>query len=328
MAIFNRNSLLAALAAGIIGLCGVAGLEAQAVTLPWSSTYDCDAWEQGQTLSCDGMTINDPGSYTDTEGRGSSIESAANNPAGDSNSKALRQWFCGDDRGSGAGVNCQSAGNIVSFADTFSFGEEFWIRVYVRYQQGFTWSSYQGHKYIYFRKASIDIPGEWGGHMQNYPNTAYDSIGDKFSFYSKGSLRRFECVGCGFRTYHGDPADGSWHSYEIYMKRESVSDAYDGLLRVWMNGILVINRSDVRHGAGLGGVTIGSNAKVFPPGDPDRYVDYDDIAITTTTPTNRDADDNPMIGPIGWGRTIQPHQFILIPRPGQPRDSRFPFGTP
>jgi hypothetical protein len=323
IAFFNRNTLLAALAAGIIGLCGVAG-PAFAVTLPWSSTYDCDTWAQGQTLSCDGMTVNDPSSYTPTEGRGSSIESAANNPAGDSNSKALRQWFCGDDRGQGAGVNCQSAGNGVEFADTFGYGQEFWIRLYIRYQQGFTWSNYQGHKFIYFRRSIAD-----GGGNQNYPNNAYDTINDKFSYYTQsGDARRYECNNCGFRTYHGDPANGSWHSYEMYMKRESSSGANDGLLKVWMNGTLILDRSDVRHGAGLRGVTIGSNAKYFPAGDPDRYVDYDDIAITTTTPTNRDAHGNPMIGPLGWGRTIQPHQFILIPRPGQPRDSRFPFGAP
>jgi hypothetical protein len=295
IAIFNRNTLLAALAAGIIGLCGVAGpVQAQTAALPWSTTYDCPYWEQFQTggLSCGDLILG--GGWTTTNGSKEQITADANNPLGDPNSKGQRHWI---GSGNGTGENDNSGGLSIRFTDSFGYGEEIWIRWYMRFEVGFTWAQYNGFKMLYYRRQAAE-----GGGNSNYILTAF--WGDSIALaLQMGDGRNIRADGHGFGVYPGDPSDGSWHSYETYMKRETSSNASDGKLKIWMNGTLVLDRSDLRHGLGMGGFLIGSNAKHFPLNTRDMYVDYDDFFVTTTTPTNRDAANNPMIGPIGWGIT-------------------------
>lgn len=45
---------------------------------------------------------------------------------------------------------------------------------------------------------------------------------------------------------------GEWHRYELYLKMASTGSSSDGVLKVWVDGVLNVNRSDV--------CTMGSNA--------------------------------------------------------------------
>jgi hypothetical protein len=40
---------------------------------------------------------------------------------------------------------------------------------------------------------------------------------------------------------------GVWNRYELYSKAASAEDVYDGIVRWWVNGILVVNRENIRR---------------------------------------------------------------------------------
>src|SRR5438034_533807 len=140
-------------------------VEAQTITLPWSTTYNCPELVEGTSpwiggganLGCDG--IQSFGAWT-ANGQGEQITSAANNPSG-GGGRGQRQWNCD-------GSNCNSGSTIVNFA---SPQRELYIRWYMRYQAGYTWSggSPVYDKVFYIRDAAghSSIPEPYGSDTWN-----------------------------------------------------------------------------------------------------------------------------------------------------------------
>lgn len=265
-------------------------------------SFDCDEWLQNTTLPANATKLNlfPAGGWTTAKGSKGQITTDANNSLGSSNShnRGFRHWLGVDANGN----RSNSGGISLSWGETFSFnhGEHFWVRWYLRFEQGFTFPGVVGKahyfKVLYFRQSVA----EGGSNHSTFNLSDHDNI----SYYSQigdfQTHQRTVPYGCGFLANHGDPSHGEWVCYELYLKRESSSIADDGQFKCWVQSQLVSDHSDVTYGAGMSGFLIGSNADGLPTDMPDRYVDYDNFIVTTQTPANRDTADNPMIGPIGW----------------------------
>ncbi|MFZ3066075.1 MAG: fibronectin type III domain-containing protein, partial [Nitrospirota bacterium] len=108
-----------------------------AVNLPWSTTYNCPEWKQADgNPNCDGLTAY--GGWVTTDGKEEQITSAANYPGG-AGGRGQRHWL-----GDGSANN--SGGTKIEFTSPQS---ELWIRWYMRFQTGFTWSDLQNFKILY-----------------------------------------------------------------------------------------------------------------------------------------------------------------------------------
>ena len=89
------------------------------------------------------------------------------------------------------------------------------------------------------------------------------------------------------------------------------TDSSNGILRQWIDGVLVQNRANVDFSGGSSTDRQGwrwfdfHNNQSSPTGGP-YYVDYDDMVIYNTRPPSVDAGGNPFIGPIGWEHPPDP----------------------
>src|SRR5437867_9355689 len=104
-----KKSLFILIVGVIVVFCST--VEAQTITLPWSTTYNClemvqgtSPWNAYPAPLCD--SIQSFGGWT-ANGQGEQITSAANNPGG-GGGRGQRQWVCD-------GSNCNSGSTIVNF---------------------------------------------------------------------------------------------------------------------------------------------------------------------------------------------------------------------
>jgi hypothetical protein len=263
---------------------GVAGVD-----LPWSSTYNCADWDQGSTLNCDG--ISKQGNYQcSPQGYYEQIIVGANNPAG-SGGKGQRHWI-------GDATNNNSGGTFITFNTPQN---EFWIRWYNRWQTGFKWTTPQTKiLYLYdqggtntaiqlFKGGNTQV---WTIHGANSDTCTMDS---GYCSFQDGGWNAIYPTGI---------SDGTWHSYELHVKRESASGAKDGIAEWWVDGVLISSYTHMNYGmAGSGyswtGTIVGGNHEVAANGGC-YYVDFDDIAVSNTG----------YIGPLGNG--------IALVRPSSP----------
>ncbi|HDH53105.1 MAG TPA: hypothetical protein ENH24_01305, partial [Nitrospirae bacterium] len=123
----------------ILSVFVYANISIAAVDLPWSTTYDCPAIQQGDEnwvsrspIACDGIVGY--GNWTSDNGDSTyeveQITADANNPGGEGG-KGQRHW-------EGDGTNNLSGGTKIEFT---SSQPELWVRWYMRYEQGFKWNS-------------------------------------------------------------------------------------------------------------------------------------------------------------------------------------------
>lgn len=272
----------------------VANAEVTIPSLPWSTTYNCPEWNStsttpGTTTGCDNTET--PGPQATIAGNYEQITTAANYSGG-AGGRGQRHWIGGGVTGFGCGDQDNSGGIIIRFP---SDQTQVWVRMYVRFQTGFTWASYDEFKMMYLS------PGF--GHFATAIET-YDT-GSTFSIYTNSGDQAWHgTTNYGFAELWGDPSLGAWHVLEVFLKKETSGP--NGIIRIWTDGILRANDTTVTYGGTLSWIELPSNSKTYPCGDPDRYVDFDDVSITNTTPANRDAGNNPMIGPIGWGSVYYP----------------------
>lgn len=194
------------------------------------------------------------------------------------------------------GTNRQSPGITVEFPEP---QPEFWIRYYLRYQEGFNWSLQHYEKQLYFRTLGSPalIPGMANG------NFYVHSSGNTGSTNIYSSLTWNDHMGTPDNT-----SNGEWMCWEMYVKMDT--DGTDGIVRLWIDGNLVLNRSDINHSGGEVEVRSGwtwfgfhSNQNEIdnsngPIGADYAYVDYDDMVIYIHTPPNTDDNDIPFIGPM------------------------------
>ncbi|MBI5643652.1 MAG: heparin lyase I family protein [Deltaproteobacteria bacterium] len=256
----------------------VPALSDAAVSLPWSTTFNCSDWSQssGTLSNCDGVV--NYGAWTCSNGDGTrkeeQITSLANNPGG-AGGKGQRHW-------KGDGSNNNSGGLSVSLT---SAQKELWIRWYMRYEKGFKWSplTYDKILYIHTSSSGTDAIPEWYG-------------SDSFNIYAQGGTGHVRCSTCGWSTTMGGTvSDGLWHSYEVHIKMDT--NGSNGVAEAWVDDTKVLTNSAVNFGtkSGWQSFLIGSN-QYSPSNGKCMATDFDDIAVSNTG----------KIGPVGGSTTLVP----------------------
>lgn len=241
-----------------------------AVSLPWSTTYNCPEQDTTTPLTCDGMggwgnslsSLSCVGQYAGT--RRGQITSDANYPGG-LGGRGLRIWDLD-------GSNLSSNYTNLFFTQNYP---EVYVRFYLRYSLGYTWAGTGPvyDKLLYFHGGSSPVP-------------EIDSA-EAISIQQFGTPQ-------GSRTWaqimNGPTGDGLWHWYEFHLK----AGITDGVAQAWVDGVLVYNYVNVNTGGGPGWnfLEIGEN-QATPANNNCAYMDMDDIVIRTTGP----------IGPVPVDRT-------------------------
>lgn len=260
----------------------------------WSTSFDysepCFGGGQGGT---DCSTVADDGvSWANTglngvDGNYTQASSAANNPNG-SGGYGARFW-------AGDGTNVQSRAVTVHFSTQ---QPELWLRWYMRYESGFTWASYPVHydKWLYMRCGTDDT----------IANSQMEIIvGESWGVkaYIQGNSDGHQIPGpTTWVDVFGQPSDGLWHMIEVYIKLDT--DSTDGIYRMWVDGQVITEKTDVDYSNGNAVVRAGvkwfdfTSNQNSPANGKAMYVDYDDMAIYNTDPGNRDDNGNPWIGPL------------------------------
>lgn len=250
---FNRYSTPAYLYF-LIALSSIFGttVTANAVTLPWSTSYNCSETDQFQAgwPNCDGLGLW--GLWT-AGGKGEQITTAANNPSG-GGGRGQRQW-------NGDGSNVVSGGAKIDFSPV----TEIYVRWYMRYQLGYKWGSLSYDKILYYHDGR-NIPEFYGG---NYWN-----------FYAAGTNHTI--ANAGFSTANGGPTgDGKFHCYEIHQKINPGTG--DDIGEFWLDGVYKGKVTGFDYSRPFDGFGIGEN-QANPANGTTAYVDFDDVAIQTTGP--------------------------------------------
>ena len=153
---------------------------------------------------------------------------------------------------------------------------EMYVQFYHKYSSNFVWHPI-GNKLVYFYS---DGDRESHGLL----GTLYGDL--VFQVYGTNN----DLVSYGTNT--GLPTKGVWYKYNIHTKANTSPGSHDGILQVWVNDVLKINKSDVMYfgpgtkvtgfrdislAAAYGGLG-GSNPVVS-------YSYYDDFIVSGTTIT-------------------------------------------
>lgn len=261
------------------------------VDLPWSTTFDCNEWTQSDGLlesdiNCDGLSAGGGWTCSGNEGQ---ITSTANNPDG-RGGRGQRHW-------EGDGINANSGGLQLTFKSPQS---ELWVRWYMRYNAGFSWSSLTYDKWLYFNNGETGaVVPEFAGSELN----VWINGGTPAQIKTTGGQGWSKIMG-------GSVGDGLWHHYEMHLKLDT--NGTDGVLELWVDGTRYLFNDKINFARSTGWTTfkIGSNQR-SPNNGGCTAVDFDDIAVSNTG----------YIGPIagGGGGTdaISPSVSISLPASGQ-----------
>ncbi len=221
------------------------------VNLPWSTTYDCAEWTHYEDpLICDGL---DKGMNLSLD---EEITADANYPGG-GGGLGQRHWLVTSDGTANEG----SGGPILKLNATTP---KLWIRWYMRFEEG-AWGEDWTHYKTFFMKTDT---------ASSRIMVGYNSKNQIGFVGSEPSLAAN--AGFGIDFYPSGTSDGTWNYYEVMI------DYPNKRVKYWVNGIEKINAivdSFYANDTGIDSITIGSNIK-YKTGT--NYIDYDDIAISTT----------------------------------------------
>ena len=254
-----------------------------AVSLPWSTTYNCADWAQKTAsipatslLNCDGLSQY--GEWATQNGSREQVTPAANYFGGAGGS-GQRHW-------TGDGITNNSGGLSLSLNPQ----TEVWIRWYMRYEAGFQFNPLNQYKVAFLNpntSPSIIIGYNWSDQLTIHPQSVGNPIQSTI-----GTGWNAIMVNGGTDANGNKTADGQWHLWEVHIKMYTTTlGSSDGIAQLWIDGIQRINATNVYFGTTtIDTFEIGSNSR-FPNNGRDMAVDYDDIAISTTG----------YIGPISGG---------------------------
>lgn len=249
------------------------------------TTYNCPEsnqlqWFAGTPLNCDGLTSAGNWYPNGDTSKGSQITSAANFPGG-GGGRGQRHWI-------GDGVNSTSGGTTINFPRT----GEFWLRAYVRYERGFTWSPSKGIAHKMFYPEIVNVAGR--GNLW----FAFGFVDGVFGMQSYAPNPKSTRT---WWSIFGQPSDESWHALEWHMKVDT--NGANGIAEGWVDGVLEFRRTNIDFGthSGWASVQLGQNQ-----GDPMNgrimFFDFDDVVISLTGP----------IGPISCAPAICPPRNLRV----------------
>lgn len=249
----------------------------------FETTFDCPTeWTRGDgSITCSGWTFN---RYLDTSCDGSHptysamVRTTANYTEG-GGGMGFRQW-------AGNGKNNISGGIGIVFPSTLS---EFWMRWYQRAGSGLSSGLNQGETKTLHIKHGADANA-----------LAFGLIGtDQWSYWIQNPVgpRINGISGYGWNSLI---SDNNWEAVEVHIKADT--NGSNGILRAWVNGVLVLNRTDVNNtpsSGGWNGIQFTGNHDIFTNTTCAEF-DYDDVVIYSQTPPNTDANGYAFIGPLDY----------------------------
>lgn len=273
----------------------------------WENSFACSDWvaDYPSTFNCNGLAIGGnwcaaasggvPCAGTD-QSRGESILAAYNNPLGQAGTAAQVHYFwTGVD---GLGSSNKASGGISVYYPQLL--QEFWFRSYVYYPREMGWGIANGWKTIYFDHVST--PGWYFDFPQNTGTGFYfqtkDANGNNIGYVTSAGY------GDEWLESNNRQGFGRWIPVEIHAKNDT--DSTDGILQTWIDGTLILDKHDQNFGVpGFSEILVGSNGNAAVAAEPSAInkavpILFDDQVIYNTTPPNRDMQNNPFIGPIGW----------------------------
>lgn len=280
-----------------------AGISYAGVTLPWSTTFNCNEWTQSNGLTasavnCDSLSAH--GGWTADNGDGTKKEEQITQSANNTNGgggRGQRHWV-------GDGTTNGSGGLGINFATPYP---ELWIRWYMRYELDFQWdasttlTNQVGQKWLY-----ID-PGATQYVHVDMSNFDTLQIGTTSSGYWSSSGTGWNTVMAnGATDVRGNKkSDGLWHRYEAHLKMDT--NGSNGVIEIWIDGILRMSNQNVNYKtqSGWSYIVIGSNAVGSVNGRA-MYLDYDDISIGTTGFVGTSYDTTPPSAPPTTPTVKQP----------------------
>ncbi|MFZ3043879.1 MAG: hypothetical protein WA058_02095 [Minisyncoccia bacterium] len=266
----------------------------------WSTTFNCTGYQQDTGTQndnvCDGVEEN--GNFPYTCESSLSETSVAGNYSGGGGGSGFRMRMC-------SGVNTQTSGPLMEFSPGIN---EFWMRWYMRFGPGLSFSSLEYIKIL-----------SWGGaYGQGGPNLYMNmQSGRMADFYANETLWHNQTYDTGceancniaddlpeftFSDIMGNPSDGSWHYYEVHLKPDT--NGVDGIAEMWVDNVLRNRHTGIGVGANKSTVWLSwfINQSTIGTGG---WVDVDDIAIST----------NGYIGPLGSSDTT-PSAFSFADQTG------------
>lgn len=285
-----KKLILSACIVGILAFNGRAAITL--VNGKWSTTFDCDDWVQdGYECTClpGEMTLNNQVYFCTTD-----------NPVGRSTINSSGN-YSGGGGGKGFRVATGDGDDVLGASPVFSLTtdqSEIWIRWYVRFPAGFAWQ-----KLLYLKSIYITM-------SDGKQNVAFETLSSSLSLYVDGGWHnnnRDSCTCTGTDASFGWYAiqgasnplgDGQWHCMEIHLKSNTSVGVANGVYQAWVDGVLRAHHDKVNFGTrSFRGFNFQCNQN-WPLNNGCVFVDYDDFAFQITTPSGRDAANNPMIGPL------------------------------
>ena len=183
-------------------------------------------------------------------------------------------------------------GGVIPIKPALPRGSEIWVRLFVLWPADFEFSAAPWMKFMRLHNQTGDKKN--GGYNDLYVDNADGN---------KSVLRTIKEGHNIWRTYDGPPlARDRWESYEVYLfiDNESVDAGGKGRFRVWRDGKLIFDRTDVPTISTANGTvdhlylfTYWNNAN-----PPTNHLFVDDIVVATSAspPPNRDALGNTCVG--------------------------------
>jgi hypothetical protein len=151
---------------------------------------------------------------------------------------------------------------------------ETYLQFYHKYSSNYTYHPI-ANKLVYFYSPS-----------GNRDSLGLFSVGyDDLAYYVWGNNQDITVYNLGF----GRPQLGGWYKYNIHTKVNSSPGAHDGILQIWVNDVLKLNRSDIMWFAAGTTVTGWGQIDMAPAYGGEgganpvlSYSYYDDFIISTT----------------------------------------------
>ncbi len=276
-------------------------VNAQIVT-PWSENFD--SYPDG--ILNGGNVINDLTSGATRSCSSGQFTQLTSDAAYGGSGKGIRFWHGGQAVPPWElfpGKNDGSGNVIINLATPVN---EIWVRFYKRYQYGFTWLVMDEEKVLLFSDGEGGAPVIFSGAVADkFDNFVGAHKYDTWKFWNQDHMDPFENVygesNTGWVATQGSAiGDGLWHIYEIHIKKQSGDLGTDGAEEFWVDGVLKMSRKNLNLGTAWPKKHMAFEVNLSQVGDTGIgcfYIDIDNIAISTN-PTNRDAENNPFIGPI------------------------------
>jgi hypothetical protein len=265
------------------------------ITLPWSSSYAhlSTDWTAANGNSWrvipggDGLLQN----YSSTStAHHEQITTLANYSDG-AGGRGQRHYL-------GTANDSESEGCVLYFT---SGVRELWVRWYMRFESGLQFNNGSGFKVLYFKKPGGSNLGFliFGNGGNEILYSAQTGDGQNYGTSGKYDLRNL---------FSGSTiSDGAWHCFEIHLKSETTISPANGVFDFWVDGVSRIHYTNINHGIWsggtyIGGLSIGDNAHGVLTQE--RYIDFDDFMVQSTTPSKRDSSGRAMIGTLSGGAAV------------------------